>query len=39
VNVIGARSGSTQDDDWGRINELAAVVFADAKNIEANLIG
>jgi hypothetical protein len=39
ANGPGARSGRTQDDNWGRIHELAAVMFADAKNIEANLVG
>jgi hypothetical protein len=38
-NVLGASSGRTQDDNWSRVHKLAAVVFADAKDIEANLVG
>ena len=32
-------SGSTQDHRRSRIHELAAVVFPDAEDIEANLVG
>src|SRR5689334_16390422 len=36
--VLGAASGSSQDHRRSRIHELAAVVFPDAKDIEANLV-
>jgi hypothetical protein len=39
ANVPGAGSGRTKDHRRSRIHELAAVVFPDAKNIEAYLVG
>jgi hypothetical protein len=39
TNVLGACSCCSQNDNWGGIHELAAMVFADAKNIEANFVG
>jgi hypothetical protein len=39
ANVSCASGGRTQNDDRGRIYKLAAVVFADAEDIETNLVG
>jgi len=39
ANVLGAGSSGTQDHRWGGVDELGPMVFADAKNIEANLVG
>jgi hypothetical protein len=39
ANVFCARSRCTKNDDWGGVNELTTVVFADAENIQTNLIG
>jgi hypothetical protein len=39
ANVFCARSRCAQDDRRSRIHELTTVVFPDAKDIEANLVG
>src|ERR1700737_2638609 len=39
ANVFGTRCSRSQDHGWGGIQELGAVMFADAENVKANLIG
>jgi hypothetical protein len=39
ANILGARSRCRKNDDWGGVNELTTVMFADAENIQADLIG
>src|ERR1700731_65780 len=38
-NIIRARTCRSQNDDRRGIHELAAMMFADAKHIEPNLVG
>src|SRR5215470_6451256 len=38
TNVFRARSCCAQNDHRSRVHELAAVMFADAKNIETDLV-
>src|SRR5205823_275697 len=39
ANVCGACGRCGQDDWWGRVEELAAMVLADAEHIQADLVG
>ena len=38
ADVFRARGGRSQNHGWGGIKELGPVMFADAKNIEADLV-
>ena len=39
ADVFGARGGGGEDDGGGGVEELVAVMFADAEDVEANLVG
>jgi hypothetical protein len=36
ADIFRRRGGRTENHDWGRINELGPVMFADAKNIQTD---
>jgi hypothetical protein len=38
ADIFRRRGGRTENHDWGRINELGPVMFADAKNIQTDLV-